>query len=228
MKRIIGFVLMVGFSMMFSGCSSSGSGAANVSSSLTSDELAAVEAGLILDRHIAASVAGVGGDELLASVADESGALSYRRRRYRVGNSGSGVALTRGEGNCQVEVGEDRISIGLEDCSVKVVDGDLQIIRGNGSIIMVPNYDTLTDATEIVVENVVWQVLEQSETDATLLKLKNTRSGMMLVINELDDGTLTVTRDMAEVFSGRWAENGALELHGSNGKRFRYRYGKAE
>jgi hypothetical protein len=165
--------------------------------------------------------------EVLPSTLGVVGSARYRKRIYRAENQAAGLALGRGTGGCMVTVGTDSLQIGSEQASVERLDsGALRIVRGNGSTIETPAPSATGEIESFTVDGREWQATFSDNELEPLVTLKNMNSGMLLQITELDDGNLTLVRDSSEVFRGRWSEDGALELSDTNGKRYRYRYGK--
>jgi hypothetical protein len=82
------------------------------------------------------------------------------------------------------------------------------------------------EITSFEVGGIEWQATFGETSEDPLVILKNLRSGMILRVTELDDGTITIVRDSSEVFVGRWSEDGSLQLADGNGKMYRYRYGR--
>ncbi|PKL48178.1 MAG: hypothetical protein CVV42_10370 [Candidatus Riflebacteria bacterium HGW-Riflebacteria-2] len=229
MKKFFLFALMVSAMMVFTGCAGNGSGTGteDMASVLSSDDIAGIEASLLADRVLAASVVSDGDPSLLASVGSSEGMMRYRNRQYRSQNGEAGLGLQRGTGSCMAIVSANSMSVGLEQCSIeKLETGEIVITRGNGTAITIPAPDESGDVSSLTVGEIIWEVTYGDDGEP-LVEIKNTRSGVKLNINESDDGTLTIVRDLSEVFRGRWAENGDLELNDNQGKRFRYRYGKA-
>ena len=228
LKKLILFVAMMSLMALFTGCASTGSGSSDLAYTPPGEEIAAIEASLLVDRTLAASV--ISADEgvsLRAVTEGLSGSKRYRGRNYQVQGANGGMGLRRGDGSCNTVVSADGVTVGTEQCSVvKQADGSLQITRGNGTVITTPAPAADGMPTTITVDGVEWQVTFGSAEGAPLATLRNTRSGMQLVITELDDGSLTIVRDSSEVYQGRWASDGDLEFTDRQGQQKRYRYGR--
>ena len=220
-------MFLVSVTMAFTGCAGSSSSSSDTSAILSSDDMAGIEASLLVDRMLAATAVSDIDTSLLASAGSGDGMFRYRNRQYRSLNGEAGLGLQRGTGTCMAIVSANSMTVGTEQCSIeKLETGEIVITRGNGSVITVPAPDTTGDVSNFTVGEVIWEVTYGSLAEEALVELRNTRSGIKLNISENDDGTLTIVRDLSEVFSGRWAEDGNLELADKQGKRFRYRYGK--
>jgi hypothetical protein len=228
LKKFFLLALLVSAMMTFTGCAGNGSGSFDNAATLSSDDMAGIEASLLVDRMLAATVISDGDASLLAAAGNGDGMFRYRNRQYRSLNSEAGLGLQRGTGACMAIVSANSMTVGIEQCSIeKLAGGEIVITRGNGSAITVPAPDATGDVSNITVGEIIWEVTYGNLPEEPLVELRNTRSGVKLNISENDDGTLTIVRDLSEVFSGRWAENGDLELADRQGKRARYRYGKA-
>jgi len=219
---------MIATMMAFTGCAGSSSGTTDASAVLSSEDMAAIEASLIVDRTLAASIINEANGNLLAAVGTGEGMFRYRNRQYNSQSGAAGLGLQRGTGSCMATISENQLSIGTEQCSLERLEtGEIVITRGNGSVITVPAPGSVGEVNSFTLDEIIWEATYGSEIGDPLVELKNTRSGIKLSISENDDGTLTIVRDLSEVFNGRWAEDGDLELSDTQGKRFRYRYGKA-
>jgi len=228
LKKNLLLALMICVIMAFTGCAGSGSSTTDSTSLLSSEDLAAVEASLIVDRTLAASVLNDTDGNILASIGTGEGMFRYRNRQYSSQINASGLGINRGTGTCMATISGDHLSIGTEQCSLeKLETGEIVITRGNGSVITIPAPDNIGEVRNFTLGEIIWEATYGNDPGAPLVELKNTRSGIKLSISENDDGTLTIVRDLSEVFSGRWAEDGNLELADSLGKRYRYRYGQS-
>jgi hypothetical protein len=214
--------------LSFTGCTGTGSGIAeDFATSATNEEIAAVESSLLLDRVMASEAIEASSDELLAATQNAEGMLRYRNRSYLAENKENGFGLQRGSGSCMAIVGTNSIELGVEQAVIeKLETGAIKITRGNGTVIETP-VPVAGEISSFMVDDIEWEVSFGSDATEPLAILKNNRSGMILNINEEDDGTITMIRDNSEVFSGRWLEDGSLELSDSKGKQYRYRYGKS-
>ncbi len=227
MKKIAFLTLMVGFMAFFTGCASTGASSGTDFVSATNEEIAAVESSLLLDRVLAAETIGVTSPEILASTVGASGPMKYRNRFYQAENRGTEFGLSRGTGTCIALVSSDSIILGAEQATVEKLDsGAIKITRGNGTVIETPIPTAAGEISSFNVDGIEWQATYGSLTTDPLVTLKNTRSGMILQVTELDDGSITIVRDSSEVFSGRWSEDGSLQLADGQGKMYRYRYGR--
>ncbi len=228
MKKHFLLTLLVSAMAAFTGCAGSGSSAADTSTILSSEDVAGIEASLIVDRTLAASAVSDAEGSLLAASASDEGMFRYRNRQYCTLNGERGFGLKRGTGACIATISDNQLAIGTEQCSLeKLETGEIIITRGNGSVITVPAPDDAGEVKSFTLGEIVWEATYGAAAGEPLVELKSTRSGLKLSISENDDGTLTIIRDLSEVFNGRWAENGDLELADRQGKRFRYRYGKS-
>ncbi len=228
LKNLTLLIAMMVVMALFTGCASTGSDSAEVAYIPPDEEIAAIEASLLVDRTLAASVISSEEDvSLRAETVEFSGSKRYRNRNYQVAGAAGGMGLRRGDGSCQVEVTADGLRIGLEQCTVeKLADGSIKITRGNGTVIETPIPDSTGVPASINVDGIDWQITFGETSDSPLATMKNMRSGMILTVTELDDGSLTVVRDSSEVYSGRWASDGDLEFTDGQGQRRRYRYGR--
>lgn len=228
LKKLILFVAMMSLMALFTGCASTGSGSSDLAYTPPDEEIAAIEASLLVDRTLAASVISADEGMSLRAVTDGlSGSKRYRNRSYHVQGANGGMGLRRGDGSCNAIVTADGVTVGTEQCSVvKQADGSLQITRGNGTVITTPTPAADGMPATMTVDGVEWQVTFGSEEGAPLATLRNMRSGMLLTISELDDGSLTIVRDSSEVYQGRWASDGDLEFTDGHGQQRRYRYGR--
>ncbi len=231
MKKLVLLVFMVSTVMMFVGCAGTGNGSEALldTAAFSAEDMAGIEASLMADRVLAANVITAGDSSILAAVADSEGTLVYRNRKYRSQNSAKGLGLGRGAGTCTTVVTPDQLTVGTEQCVISRLDsGEIKIIRGNGSEIIIPAADATGEIKTFTVDGREWEVNYASVAGEPLVTLKNTRSGMIISVSELDDGTLTLVRDSSEVFAGRWAETGEVEIEDRQGKKFRYRYGNCQ
>ncbi|MDD3146175.1 MAG: hypothetical protein PHD82_02635 [Candidatus Riflebacteria bacterium] len=228
MKNLTLLFAMMVVMALFTGCASTGSDSAEVAYTPPDEEISAIEASLLVDRTLAASVISSAEDaSIRADTAELSGSKRYRNRNYQVEGAAGGMALRRGDGSCQVEVTAEGLRIGLEQCVVeKAADGSIKITRGNGSVIQTPVPDSTGVPASLSVDGIEWQITFGETVDSPLATMKNTKSGMILTVTELDDGSLTIVRDSSEVYSGRWASDGDLEFTDGQGQRRRYRYGR--
>jgi hypothetical protein len=227
LKKLVSFLLTVLIAVSFTGCATNGGGSDFSEAVATNDEIAAVESSLLLDRIMAAETLDATAPEILASTLGSVGAVRYRNRLYRAENRGEGLGLSRGTGTCVALVGDSSLQVGTEQANVEKLDtGAIRITRGNGSVIETPA-PVSGEIGSFVVDGVEWQANFGATAEEPLVTLKNTRSGMILRVTELDDGSLTVVRDNSEVFIGRWSEDGSVELSDENGKKYRYRYGRS-
>jgi hypothetical protein len=226
LKKVVSVLFAIMVMAVFTGCTGSQNGSADFSSIATNEEIAAVESSLILDRLMASeSIAAVSAD-VLAATSGSTGGMRYRNRYYKTENYGQGFGLSRGDGSCMTMVSGDNIVIGTEQATVeKLESGAIRITRGNGSVIETPAMVS-GEITSFEVGGIEWQATFGETSEDPLVILKNLRSGMILRVTELDDGTITIVRDSSEVFVGRWSEDGSLQLADGNGKMYRYRYGR--
>ncbi len=228
MKKLVLFLVVVNLAL-FVGCAGTGVGSSQVVDALSSEEMAGVEASLLADRVLAAESLGAPAASILETVSETEGSLSYRNRRYRARKNGSALGLRRGDGTCEVQVSSGALRIGLEECQVtKEASGAIKIVRGDGSEILIPAADASGEVTTLTINGLEWPVTFGSQTGEALVTLKNPRSGMIIALNELEDGTITMVRDTSEVLSGRWSDSGDVEFEDRQGKKFRYRYGKSK
>lgn len=227
LKKLILFLVVVNVAL-FVGCAGTGVGSSQIADAISSEEIAGVEASLLADRVLAAESLGAPTASILETVSETEGSLSYRNRRYRARKNGSALGLRRGDGTCEVQVSSGALRIGLEECQVtKEATGEIKIVRGDGSEILIPAADASGEVTSIAINGVDWPISFGSQAGEALVTLKNPRSGMIITLNELEDGSITMIRDTSEVFSGRWSDSGDVELEDRQGKKFRYRYGKS-
>lgn len=226
MKKLTLFVAMMFVMALFTGCAGTGA-SSDTAFTPPDEEIAAVEASLLVDRALAASVISEEEGLSLRAATGVYGSKRYRNRNYQVEGAGQGMALRRGDGTCSAIVTEDGITVGTEQCSVeKLESGALKITRGNGTVIETPAFSADSTPESIIVDGVEWQITFGSAEGAPLATLRNARSGMILTINEQEDGSLTIVRDNSEVYQGRWAADGDLEFADGQGQMKRYRYGR--
>lgn len=227
MNKLTLLIAMMVVMALFTGCASTGSDSSDLAYTPPDEEIAAIEASLLLDRTLAASVISAEDDGSIRAQTSFSGSRKYRGRNYQVDGAAGGMALRRGDGNCSAVVGADGLRIGLEQCTVeKLADGSIKITRGNGTVIQTPVPDSSGVPATVNVGGIDWQITFGELTGAPLATLKNLKSGMILTITELDDGSLTIVRDSSEVYNGRWASDGDLEFTDGMGQQRRYRYGR--
>ena len=226
MKQLSLFVAMMIVMALFTGCAATDS-SSDTAFTPPDEEIAAVEASLLVDRTLAASIISQEEALNLRAATGVYGSKRYRNRNYQVEGAGNGMALRRGDGSCSAIVTADGITMGTEQCTVeRLASGALKITRGNGTIIETPAFSADSAAESIIVDGVEWQISFGSTEGAPLATLKNSRSGMILTINEQEDGSLTIVRDNSEVYQGRWAADGDLEFSDGKGQKKRYRYGR--
>lgn len=224
MKKVVSFIVAVLVALVFTGCGTGG-GSSDFPIT-TNEEIAAVESSLLLDRVMVAETLDASSPEILASTLDSVGAVRYRNRLYKAANLSGTLGLSRGAAACLVMVGSTTLQVGTEQAKIERLDsGAIRITRGNGSIIEIP-VPIAGEITSFIVDGIEWQATYGSLADEPLVTLKNTKSGMILRVTELDDGSLTIVRDSSEVFTGRWSEDGSIELRDENGRTYRYRYGR--
>lgn len=227
MKKLVTFLFALLIAVSFAGCATSGGGSDYSEAVATNEEIAAVESSLLLDRVMAAETLDAASPEILASTLGSVGSVRYRNRLYKAENRGEGLGLSRGTGSCMTLVGDTAIQVGTEQAVIEKLDtGAIRITRGNGSVIETP-VPVAGEIGSFVVDGIEWQATFGAAAEEPLVTLKNTRSGMILRVTELDDGSLTVVRDNSEVFTGRWSEDGSLDLADGQGKKYRYRYGRS-
>jgi hypothetical protein len=211
----------------FTGCAGTGSSSGTDFVTATNEEISAVEGSLLLDRVLAAETIGVTSADVLASTLGSTGTMRYRNRLYKAENRGNSFGISRGTGSCIALVSTDTLVLGAEQATVeKLTSGAIKITRGNGTVIETPTPSSTGEISSFVVDGIEWQATFGSASTDPLVTLKNTRSGMILQVTELDDGSITIIRDSSEVFTGRWSEDGSLQLNDGQGKMYRYRYGK--
>jgi len=233
--------LLVALAISLVGCSGasgpagSGLAAEDALSSLTTDDLGAVEASLVADRLAAAVEAPVVSASILSDVSAQSTTFARRGRQYRGGKSGNGMggAAGRGTGNCLVGLegtlaSPTRLMIASQACQVtKLTDGSLQITLGTGNVVTVTPPTDGTRVSTLLVNGITWEATFGTTAAEPLVVLKNTRSGRILTIEEADDGSLTVTPSGGRANRGRWASDGALELTDAGvGRGYRFRGGR--
>lgn len=224
MNKLISLFFGMCFIVSLTGCAGSSS-SSPIETSASSVEVAAVESSLMLDRVVAASIIESETNEVKSSISGSVGSVRLRNRMYRAESRPEGLGLRRGDGTCIAVVNSSSISTGIEQATIeKLESGAIKITRGNGSIIET-SVPVNGEFSSFTVDGIEWQASYGSE--GTNITLTNTRSGMKLLVTELDDGSLTVVRDSSQVFNGRWLEDGSLDLSDNNGKRYRYRYGRS-
>ena len=226
MKKLILYSLLILTTGLLAGCGASSSGFGEFTVA-TNEEVAAVESSLLLDRVLAAETIQVQSPNLLPSAIQPSTNIRYRNRWYKVQSDGDILGLSRGSGNCIALISSDSLVIGSEKAKIEKLDtGAFLIKRGNGTIIQTPPPNANGDITSFEANGIDWKIEFGNSSSNILAILTNLRSGMILTVTELDDGSLTVVRDNLQVFAGRWAEDGSLLLSDSQGQKRRYRYGQ--
>lgn len=226
MKKLSLFAAMMIVMALFTGCAGT-STSSDTAFTPPDEEIAAIEASLLVDRTLAASTISTEEGLSLRAATGVYGSKRYRNRNYQVEGTGHGMALRRGDGSCSAVVTADGITLGAEQCRVEKLDnGALKITRGNGTVIETPAFAADSVPETITVDGIEWQITFGSTEGAPLATLKNSRSGMILTINEQEDGSLTIVKDSSEVYQGRWAADGDLEFADGQGQKKRYRYGR--
>jgi len=238
-RALVLFVLVASLAFSLTGCAGSGVGAQygdeTSLSSLSSEDLGAVEAALITDRLAASAEAPVVSASLLSDVSAQAAAFGRGGRQYHGGTSGAGMggSAWRGTGNCPVTLEgtlatPTRLLIASQACQVtRLENGALQITLGTGNLItLVPPVDGAT-VTTVTVNGIAWEATFGTTAAEPLVILRNPVSNRLLTIQESDDGALTITPSGGRANRGRWASDGALELTDDGiGRGYRYRGGR--
>lgn len=244
--------LITALAISLVGCSSgagagSGFDAETAVTSLSTQDLAVVEASLVADRLAAVQEAPVVSANLvanplisgsiLADVTAQATGFGRRGKQYRGGKGGSGQGGVAGRGTGTCIVGLDgtlasptRLLVASQACQItKLADGSLQITLGSGNVMtLVPPTDG-TNVTTITVNGIAWEATFGTSSSEPLVVLKNPISSRILTIEEADDGSLTVTPSGGRANRGRWASDGALELTDTGiGRGYRFRGGRME
>lgn len=222
LKNLVLMLMLLTVVLSFSGCT--GNGSSEMAFTPPDEEIAAVEGSLLVDRVLAATALEASDSALVPATAELRAAKRFRNRAYSAESRSGGLYLRRGDGSCGALVSSDSLMVGNEQCRVvRLDDGSLQLTRGNGSVIEFAMASE--NPSSMVINGVEWQITFGVEVGEPLASLKNMRSGLVLTVTELDDGSLTIVRDNSEVFAGRWADSGDLEITDGRGRQFRYRYG---
>ena len=235
MQKSFLFVVAVFISLTLSGCgSTSGGGASPLigTSSLSTEDLAGIEAALLADR-VDQAIALETSPELAASIQADvtsTGSFQRRGRSYSWEKSSTGRHIRRGAGTFPIDVAitseGGQLNIGGETCTVsRLEDGTLKLVRGNGSEILIGSIPEAGGSAVLDVAGVPWNAVFGTG-DEALVTLTNTRSGRVLIINESDTGELTVVADGDSTFRGRWNQDGEVECTGDSGRQYRYRGGR--
>lgn len=118
----------------------------------------------------------------------------------------------------------DHLRIGSESCKLeKSADGKILITRADGTTLTI---NPASDATmgELIVDGVTWTY---AWGDNSVLTLKNSMNGRILIITENADGSLIVTPPGGHPHPARWTEDGSIEgSFPADGAGFQFRHGQ--
>lgn len=233
-KMVLRFLVLSLVAVSLAGCGASsggGNGAGLVAiETLTTDDMAGIEASLVADRVDQGLALAVDPSILGSVLADDVNAESTFQRRgrgYKGRRQGQGWQIRRADGTCPVGVepmGNGwRVNVGSETCSVeRLADGSLKIVRANGSEILVGPVPADGGTTTITVGDITWQAVFGTG-DAALVTLTNTRSGRVLTVTESETGELTVFPSGGTPLRGRWNADGEVNCaDGGTGRQYRY------
>ena len=240
MKKLLSLVLTCFLAIHLVGCSGGSGGIGSTSSattlsSLTDSDLAAVEAGLVASRILAAEAAPTINAALLADETAEEEALPefrFHGRRFRGGRSGTDWRMLGATGTCPIEMerpagGPMRMRIGPQACEVvQNEDGGYTITWPDGHEVMISKPADGSTTGEITINGVSW-TFTFGETG--LLSLQQAETGRTLQITESDTGVLQITPNHEAPRWARWNESGEIEGEfAAEQRRYRFRGGRFE